>query len=147
MTVIKFEFDNSKTNINFLDTAIQFDDTNNLESTLYVKENDICTLLHSDSYHPENCKGGIIYCQALRYRRIITNNSDLKNHLYSLKTNLLKRGYHIATIEHEFHKVKSLSQIGYCNPRVTRSCNRQVTISAVGGRAAIAASIPTPAGL
>ena len=47
-------------------------------------ENDIFTLLHSDSYHPENCKMGIIYSQVLRYRRIITNDSDIENHLYNL---------------------------------------------------------------
>ena len=53
---IKFEFYYSKTSINFLDTTIRFDKTNNLESTLFVKENDICTLLHSDSYHPDNTR-------------------------------------------------------------------------------------------
>ena len=51
----------------------------------------------------------------------------------------------IAEIKH--NKVSRCKYDGYCNPRVTRSCNPQVTISAVGGRAAIGASIPTPAGL
>ena len=111
---IIFEFSYSKTSINFLHTTIRFDKTNNLASTLCVKENDICTLLHSDSYHPENCKRGIIYSQALGYRRIITNDSDLENHLYNLKINLLKRD-HITAIKHEFHKVRSLSQIELLN--------------------------------
>ena len=31
---------------------------------------------------------------------------------------------------------------GYCNPRITRSCNPQVTKFAVGGQAATASSIP-----
>ena len=118
---IKFEFTYSKTSVNFLDTTIRFDKTNNLESTLYVKQNDICTLLHSDSYHPENCKRSIIYSQALRYRRIITNSSDLENHLGNLKINLLRRGYHITAIEHEFNKVKSLSQIELLNMPTKKS--------------------------
>ena len=83
---MKFEFYYSKTSINFLDTTIRFDKTNNLESTLFVKESDICTPLHSDSYHPDNCKRGIIYSQALRYRRIITNkkNSQQQPHQQGL---------------------------------------------------------------
>ena len=41
---------------------------------------------------------------------------------------------------------KTHKKIGYCNPRVTRSCNQQVTISAVGGQEVNAGALPTPAG-
>ena len=56
-----------------------------------------------------------MYSQSLRYRRIITNDSDLEDHLYNLKINLLRRGYHIAAIDYEFHKVRSPSQVKLLN--------------------------------
>ena len=54
---IKPDITYSTKEINFLDTTIYFNSHHKLESTLYVKPTDICALLHSDSFHPSNCKG------------------------------------------------------------------------------------------
>ena len=93
-----------------LDTTIFINMEQILESTLYVKPTDICSLLHKQSFHPDTCKQSVIYSQVLRYRRIITNNITLRTKLGKLKTNLIRRGYSIQEINRQFQKVQQLSQ-------------------------------------
>ena len=70
----------------------------------------MCALLHAESYHPESCKRSVIYSQALRYRRIITNDSLLGEHLKKLKENLIRRGYKLSDINKQFNKLRGLTQ-------------------------------------
>ena len=107
---IKFEMEYSHSKVNFLDTTVFVNKVQKLESSLYVKPTDICSLLHKQSFHPETRKQSVIYSQALRYRRIITNNETLETKLEQLKINLIKRGYSIQEINQQFQKVKQLSQ-------------------------------------
>ena len=83
---IQFEMEYSNTQVHFLDRTIFINKGQKLESTLYVKPTDICSLLHKQSFHPETCKESVIYIQALRYRCIITNNETLGTKLGKLKT-------------------------------------------------------------
>ena len=92
----------SLSNVNFLDTTIYFKYHGLLESKLYVKPHDICTLLHNDSFHSESCKKGIIYSQALRY--IFSNNEKLTEELNKLRDNLLRRGYNLSNMQSQFSK-------------------------------------------
>ena len=107
---IQFEMEHSKNQVLFLDTTIFINKEQKLQSTLYVKPTDICSLLHKQSFHPETCKQSVICSQALRYRRIITDNETLKTKLEKLKTNLIRRGYSIEEINQQFQKVQQLSQ-------------------------------------
>ena len=107
---MRFTAEHSLQRINFLDTTIYFNKEGTLESTLFVKEQDICTLLHNDSFHPTSCKKGIIYSQALRYRRIITNNEQLEEKLETLRNNLIRRGYNLSEIKTQFNKIRQYSQ-------------------------------------
>ena len=109
---IKFTAEHSSEQINFLDTTIFFNKEGTLESTLFVKQRGICTLLHNNSFHATSCKKGIIYSQALRYRRIITNNDQLeeKLKLETLRNNLIRRGYNLSEIKTQFNKVRQHSQ-------------------------------------
>ena len=81
-----------------------------IESTLFIKPTDICTLLQASSFHPTHCEKGIIYSQALRYRRLITNDKELGRHLYNFKINLIKRGYDPSLIDNEFAKISKINQ-------------------------------------
>ncbi len=107
---IKFTAEHSLQETNFLDTTIYFNEGGILESTLFVKKQDICTLLHNNSFHPKSCKKGIIYSQALRYRRIITNNEQLEEKLETLRDNLIRRGYNLSEIKTQFNKIRQYSQ-------------------------------------
>ena len=70
----------------------------------------MCALLHAESYHPESCKRSVINSQALRYRRIVTNNNLLEEHLNKLKENLIRRGYELSEINKQFNKLRGLTQ-------------------------------------
>ena len=74
----------SQDKIPFLDTLIILTNKGEIQTTLYKKPTDVSPLLHANSFHPNNCKTGIIYSQALRYRRIIFNNDDFEHHLKRL---------------------------------------------------------------
>jgi hypothetical protein len=74
---IEFDYIYSCKSVNFLDTTIYINSNNKLESDLYIKPTDRTLLLHQNSFHPQTCKNSIIYSQALRYRRIITDNTRL----------------------------------------------------------------------
>ena len=78
-TTIKFEYEYSTKTVHFLDTRIYVNEQNKLESDVYIKPTDKTMLLHNTSFHPNTCKQGVIYSQALRYRRIITDDNILRN--------------------------------------------------------------------
>ena len=90
---IKFEYEYSHKSVHFLDTRICINESNLLESDLYIKPTDRTLLLHHDSFHPNSCKTSIIHSQALRYRRLITNNDTLHKHLDNLRIILITTGY------------------------------------------------------
>ena len=101
---IKFDCTYSHKTVNFLDTTIYINSNNKLESDLYIKPTDRTLLLHNNSFHPQSCKNSIIYSQALRYRRIISDNSKLHERLNHLLVALIHRGYKYDTIVTAFNK-------------------------------------------
>jgi hypothetical protein len=101
---IKFDYTHSHKSVNFLDTTIYINPNNKLESDLYIKPTDRTLLLHHNSFHPQPCKNAIIYSQALRYRRIITDNDKLHNRLNHLLVALIHRGYTHNNIITQFNK-------------------------------------------
>ena len=107
---IKFEMSFSNNEIPFLDTLTSVNKHGCLDTSLYKKPTDICSLLQADSFHPSKCKTGMIYSQALRYRRIISNDNKLKTSLQNLQNDLLLKGYNLALINQQFEKVLKLSQ-------------------------------------
>ena len=107
---IQFDITHSTTEINVLNTTIYVNTEGHLESKLYIKLTDICTLLHAGSFHPNSFKGSLIYSQAFCYRRVITDNSTLEIQLTRLRENLLRRGYEVSDINNEFQKITNLTQ-------------------------------------
>ena len=114
---IKLTHQQSHTSINFLDTTIILTPQHTLHSTLYTKPTDKGLLLHHSSHHPNACKRGVIYSQALRYRRIITNDHDLHIHLLRLHKILLTRGYSHSTILSAFRQATSHTQHQLLQPK------------------------------
>ena len=82
---IKFDVTYSTKEMKFLDTTIYFNSQSKLESTLYVKTTDICTLLHVNPFHSNNSKQSVIYSQALCYQRTITDSNLLNKQLSILR--------------------------------------------------------------
>ena len=123
---IQFEMSYSVNEISFLNILILNRD-NELHRTLYKKRTDLPSLLHSHSFYPPSpptCKAGIIYSQALQYRRITSNNDDLDVHLQQLSIILIKRCYNIGLITKLFSKVHSLSRDDLLQPHSQASCDK-----------------------
>ena len=67
--------------------------------------------MHNTSFHrPNSSKRGVIYSQALRYRRIITDDKKLTNQLKKLKIILISRGYEVNHIDEAFTNATQLTQ-------------------------------------
>ena len=110
-STIKFTYQFSREQINFLDTTVYIDkQTRKLKTKLYIKPTDTRSFLHYDSYHPDHTKEGIVYSQALRYRLITTTDEILLNELLELKSSLLIRGYPSEVIDEIFTKTTHLTQ-------------------------------------
>ena len=107
---IKFTFSYSKTKVNFLDTVVQLDDSGTLSTNLFTKPTDTFSLFHFSSFHPLSTKKSIVYSQALRYRLIITKDSEFRKALSHLERILRFRKYPQRIIHEQFEKVLSLTQ-------------------------------------
>ena len=77
-TGIKFEYEMSKTGVNFLDTTV-FKVDNKLRTKVYVKPTDRQSYFHNKSEHPNSTKNNIAYSQTLRFSKICYNRSDHHN--------------------------------------------------------------------
>ena len=106
---IKFTMEQSTDTINFLDvkvTKVQ----NQLETDLYTKNTDTHQYLHASSCHRNTHKKSIPYSQAVRMKRICSNQEQLQNRLSELESWLVKRGYKAEKIRPEIHRVDELDR-------------------------------------
>ena len=118
---IKFEHEYSHSNIHFLDTTVTLTQQGTLVTSLYTKPTDRTLLLHNKSHHPIHCKQGVIYSQALRYRRITTQDGEFLNKLDRLRTTLLTRGYKDRDIINQFNRVMNRTQADILRTQTTKS--------------------------
>ena len=102
---IKFEAKYSPTSIEFLDTRIYKSTDGKLQTTFYTRPTDRQSYLHSKSYHPSSCKRRIAYNQALRIRRICTEESEYFKHTEKLLDKLVERGYDKTLVQNQITKV------------------------------------------
>ena len=106
---IKFTAEYSKETIHFLDVqVIKKDDR--IVTDLYTKPTDTYQLLHHSSCHPSHTKRGIPYGQALRLRRICSEEGYFAKRLGELETYLLERGYSKGEIDSQVNRVKGLDR-------------------------------------
>ena len=107
---IKFDFNYSRTSINFLDTSIVITEENRLKTTIYSKPTDQKAYLHAKSYHPKSTKDAISYSQALRIRRICTDSSDYEEHSQKLIKDLRERGHAEKNVKEGVNRAKNLNR-------------------------------------
>ena len=106
---IKFTVEYSKETVSFLDVQV-IRQGNKIVTDLYTKPTDTHQLLHRSSCHPGHTKKGIPYGQALRLRRICSEDSFFENRLGNLENFLLDRGYNRGEIEGQFGRVRGLDR-------------------------------------
>ena len=90
---IKFDFNYSKSEIDFLDLKIYKDFSGKLSTKVFTKPTDRQAYLHKQSAHPNHLKKSIPYGQALRLRRICTEVEEFEAASEKLKTQMTTRGY------------------------------------------------------
>ena len=89
---IKFTASWSAEEVIFLDTRVYLED-GLVVTDLHVKPTDKHQFLCMDSCHPKHCKTAIPYSQALRLRRICSEDENFLKRVRDLKSYFLKRGY------------------------------------------------------
>ena len=103
---IKFVFEKSDSEVNFLDTRISKHGAN-LSTDLYTKPTDTRQYLHFTSCHPIEHRLPIAYSQALRIRRICSDDLQARHHLYDLEDALVRRGYPRGRVQNQIRKALS----------------------------------------
>ena len=101
---IKFEMEKSFNKINFLDVTVS-KNKNKLSTDLYTKETDTHQYLHAKSCHRSCIKRAIPYGQAVRIKRIYSDENVLNERLTQLETWLLKRDYLKENVRPEIERV------------------------------------------
>ncbi len=111
---LKFTVSYSCSQIEFLDVLV-IKDNGRIRTNLFVKPTDTHQYLHFSSCHTYHTKSGIPYGQALRLRRIISNDEDFDEKCSELKSWLLKRGFdeRMVTEKIEFAKRKGREELLY----------------------------------
>ena len=106
---IQFTDETSRTNISFLDTYTTCG--NGIKSTdIYSKPTDKLQYLSPQSCHPKHCTNSIPYSQALRLKRICSNDQTTKTRLGDLKCHQKKRGHNNASINHCFSNARGIDK-------------------------------------
>ena len=119
---IKFEHEYSHSNLHLLDTTVTLTQQGTLVTSLYTKPTDRTLLLHNKSHHPAiHLKQGVIYSQALRYRRITTHDGEFLNKLDRLRTTLLTRGYKDREIIKQCNRVMDPTQADILRTQAIKS--------------------------
>jgi len=108
---IQFEPTISDKEVNFLDTIVcKIHDDDKLHTKLYRKPTYRVQYLHYKSNHPQHVKKAIPYSQALRYRRIIANDTILNVELNKLNEFFQMRKYPVQLIVKEIDKIKQIAR-------------------------------------
>ena len=107
---IKFTSEHSKDSISFLDVKVSLGEGGVLSTDLFCKPTDAHQFLHKKSCHPWHTKKAIPYSQALRYRRICSDNRQFKDRVGELAGWLKDRGYEESLISEQFDKVNRLDR-------------------------------------
>ena len=100
---IKFTAEWSTSSVTFLDVRTTLED-GKIQTDLYSKPTDKHQYLAMNSCHPLQCKQAIPYGQALKLRRICSNNEDFILWTAELKQHLVKRGYDPLEIQKQIER-------------------------------------------
>ena len=105
---IKFTFEASLTEVNFLDTTIHLESNGDLWTD--CKPTDSHSYLRFDSSHPGHCCKSLPYSQFFRVRRICTHDTDYKRHGTNMVSYFIERGYPKQLLFDTFNQVKGFTR-------------------------------------
>ena len=123
--IIKFKFEYSNTSIEFLDLTIRIEN-GRLETDLFVKPTNLQLFLDYFSNHPQHCKEGIVYSQALRVIERCSRPEDMNKNLNILKEKLLQRNFPNILIDKKFEQAKSMDRKQILRRKPKSKCDNKV---------------------
>ena len=113
----------SRNNISFLDTYTTCE--NGIMSTdIYNKPTNTHQYLSPRICHPKHCTNSIPYSQALRIKRICSNEQTTKTRLEELTYHLKKRGYNNTSINHCFNTASGIDRKDLIQYKEKKTNNR-----------------------
>lgn len=115
---ISFTESYSTSTINFLDVTVSLSGTK-LTTKLYRKPTDRHQYLHFRSSHTRHCKTSIPYSQALRYRKICSNDADFIDNCRKLRNALTRQKYPLQIIDDAIKRASAIDR-----NEILRSDNR-----------------------
>ena len=92
--------------LEFLDIKYKFSPNGEARTDLFIKETDSHRFLDFGSHHPRATFRSIVYSQGIRYRRIISNQSDFDQRLEDLKSYFVSCNYPVKMVEETLLDVK-----------------------------------------
>ena len=126
--VVKFTYDFSNHEIQFLDLII-FKEDGKLKTDMFIKPSNHQLYLDYNSNHPNHCKSGLVYGQALRIIERCSRQTDVEKHLSLLKTKLLDRNYPINLINYQFSRArKSVRKDLIFQPKKSKTKDQKVRL-------------------
>ena len=122
---IKFTAKWSTKSIEFLDVMLTIVGPR-IKTDLFVKETDTHQYLHFSSCHPFHTKKGIPYGQALRLRRICSDEQDFELRCEALKSWLLDRGFDSRMVSQQVDRAKGLDRNALLNKEEGRVSDSRI---------------------
>lgn len=107
---IKFTCDVSQKEVNFLDVKVTLTDEQCIVTDLHTKPTDSHMFLHPSSCHPKHCTRNIPYSQALRLRRICSDDNAFEVRCNELAKQFVGRGYRSGEVKRSIEKASHISR-------------------------------------
>ena len=120
---IKFTDEWSIESVSFLDTKVIVRD-GWITTDLYTKPTDTHQYLAANSCHPKHCKASITYSQALRLRRICSEDDDYHRRLSELKGYLTGWGHDPSSVQQQNDRAMDVTREDALAPRTRRRSTR-----------------------
>ena len=121
---IKFDYTYSNKEINFLDLIIYKNRKGKLQTKVYTKPTDRQSYLYRTSAHPEHLKKNIPYGQALRLKKICSEDQEFGKSAQLLSKKLKSRKYKDEEINIQISKAKSQNRDLLLQRRERKPLNR-----------------------
>ena len=112
--VIKFKYEFSTNMVEFLDLQILIEN-GRIETNLFIKPSNLQLYLDYFSNHPEPCKEGLIYGQAIRILERCSIPEDRDSHLQNLRSKSSERNYPDKLISDKFAEAMKTSRVELLN--------------------------------
>ena len=124
---IKFTFELSFTEVNFLDINIQLSD-GRLSTSVFYKPTDAHSYLDYESSHSLSTRNSIPYSQFLRLRRICSDETDFATQASLMMGFFIRRGYPMTVLRSSLERAKSVPREIALHPSRTPKEDRPIVV-------------------